>query len=280
MQVPSTIQEPLYFHRDYSYDIEKPAQPSLYTRVALASLPFLSLYKPFSFPLSLGLGSLRLCTSLSHLRKAENKNTLISYYFLQTTISVMALAGTLIAHPLGMLISTGNDLCLDLFKLLSSFQEGNFTLSLELLSHVLNHSLYLTLFFHAGLEILIASLATQILLAAYHSQKEFNKGNHLEAFGHLAMAGIRGGQVALSFKTTSSSPFFQKICTAKKQENTHQTPTLPKPKEEELGISELPPQETSNAKAPFGFKKEDFPTEEAWQEWLEWVNFIIHEAPS
>ena len=78
---------------------------------AVASLPFLTLYKPLSFPISLGIGVLRVGVTSVQLADAirEGDSAKILSASIATTIAVICVAGTIFAHPLGMLIATGYD---------------------------------------------------------------------------------------------------------------------------------------------------------------------------
>lgn len=199
------ITEPPYYHREYKNDVPKECGNSLDNswvntaqRVAFTALPFISLYKPLSFPLSLAMGGLRTFTCVSQLLQSiKNGNTQeIPYAMLQTTIAVISLAGTIFAHPLGMLISTGHDLLIETVHLIENLRKGEYQKAMENCFGIINNALYLALFLHGGLEIAIASLALQILLGLYHSQEEFRKGHYIEAAGHLLMAIVRGNQLS------------------------------------------------------------------------------------
>lgn len=195
------ISEPTYYHREYKNDIDgKAGEPSWgqqCQRAATVALPFFSLYKPLSLPISLGMGALRTfsCSSqlLASIKQGNNKD--IPYQLLQTSIAVMALAGTIFAHPAGMLITTGHDLIIETVHLAGYLQRGEHGKALESCANIINNSLYLALFTHGGIELAIASFATQAMLGLYHSHGEFQKGNYLEATGHMLMAMIRGNQL-------------------------------------------------------------------------------------
>lgn len=196
------ISEPDYYHREYVNDIdEKPVEDtcgSLCQRVTLVALPFLSLYKPLSFPLSLAMGAMRTWTCMNQLIVSIQQGDLkdVCYQFIQTAIAVIALVGTIFAHPLGMLITTSHDLIIEVYHLLQNLHSGDYQKALENCANIVNNALYLALFLRGGLEIAIASLGVQIMLGLYHSMSEFRKGNHLEGFGHLLMGMIRGNQLA------------------------------------------------------------------------------------
>jgi exopolyphosphatase/guanosine-5'-triphosphate,3'-diphosphate pyrophosphatase len=198
-----SISKPTYYHREYKNDITEPKEecsPWIHQsqRVAKVALPFVSLYQPLSRPLSLALGSLRSYSSITELMSEISKGNTkdIPYHLLQTTIAVLSLAGTLFAHPLGMMLTTGHDLVVELISLHAHCQAGDYAKALESSANILNNSLYLALFLHGGLELTIASFAMQILLGLYHSRNEFKNGNYLEGTGHLLMALIRSHQMA------------------------------------------------------------------------------------
>ena len=199
---------PEIYHREYANDVGSPDalkawvdQSSLerLQRVTTVALPFIALYKPLSQPLSLALGGMRTVGSLVGLAVAIRDGgsaANVSYAALQTAIAIISVAGTIFAHPLGMLITTGQDLIIDVTQLAQYVKEGEYTKAAETCASILNNSLYLACFLHGGLEIAIASLGMQILLGAYHAQTEFLAGRCLEAAGHIGMVMIRGHQMS------------------------------------------------------------------------------------
>jgi len=197
----SKNKEPIYFHREHKNDVTvKVTQNSWIEqgkRFALVSLPFVSLYKPISSHLALGLGALRTVSSVSQLLHAINEGERkdISYQFLQTTIAAVSLAGTIFAHPIGMVITTGQDLIIEVSKLKNHLDERNYQKAIESCTKIINESLYLSLLIYGGIELAVASLAVQVVLGIYEMQKEFGHGNSLEGCGHLAMAIIRTWQL-------------------------------------------------------------------------------------
>jgi hypothetical protein len=200
------LKEPSYYHREYSNDTESPRNPSWSDqtncekaqRVLNVALPFITLYKPLSFPVSLGMGAMRTVSRISQLviciKDGKDTET-TAYQTLQTAIAIISLAGTILAHPLGMLITTAQDLVIDVTKLVEHMKNGDYKKALECCGNILNNTLYFALFLNGGLELSIASLGVQILIGIYHSQEEFKKGNFLEAAGHLGIALIRGNQM-------------------------------------------------------------------------------------
>ncbi len=193
------ISEPEYFHREYQHDIPLKESGNYYfdqcKRITTLALPFLSLYKPFSFPLSLTLGGLRSFASLSQLLGGNGDLKESSYAVLQTVLSILALSATILAHPLGMLVTTVHDCALNSFSIGQNLFAGDFQGAAGSTANLMNNTLYLALILHGGLEIAIASLAMQVLIGLSHSAAEYRKGNYLEAGGHLLMGMIRGNQM-------------------------------------------------------------------------------------
>lgn len=196
------IKDPVYCHSEHNNDIKKEQKPKTLfdqsKRVALVALPFISLYKPLGRPLSLVTGSIRAYSSITQLlddiKKGKTKE--IPYHLLQSSIAVIALASSIFAHPMGMLITTGHDLIIDLTKLARHLQNGNYKEAFECCGSILNNVLYLALFTYGGPELAIASFALQILLGLNHARHDFAKGNNLEAVGHLLMSMVRASQLA------------------------------------------------------------------------------------
>jgi len=188
----SVINEPIYYHREYSHDIkvEENDEFASIKRIVLVALPFLSLYKPLSFSLSLALGGMRSITTFSQSLENLNAGT-----FLQTTIALIAFSCTLCAHPLGMLVTTVHDVAFDCFQMIQYLYLGEFWSALTKYTFLVNNGLYLALFLHGGVHLAIASLAVQVLIGAGQSLSEYRKGNYLEAGGHFVMGLIRGNQL-------------------------------------------------------------------------------------
>lgn len=195
---------PLYYHREYSNDIDVPHKESsnIYKQVALVALPFLSLYKPLSYPISLVMGTTRIYTFSNQLIsdiQSENCKK-ISFTVLQTAIAVIALASTIFAHPIGMIVTTSQDIIFELGDLVQSLKKGDLEASLVSLTKIINNAFYLVLICHGGLELSIASFAMQAITLVISSRDEFKKGRILEGCGNLLMAAVRVNQGYSHFK--------------------------------------------------------------------------------
>ncbi len=94
-----------------------------------------------------------------------------------------------------MLVTTAQDLGIDLLSLARELHRGEWEAALETSLKTVNNALYLSLFVVGGLEIAIASLSVQILLGLQQAKKEYDRGNYIEATGQLLMVGVRGKQL-------------------------------------------------------------------------------------
>lgn len=194
---------PVCYHREYANDFPAKSDKEWITlgkRVAVTALPFITLYKPLTYPVSLVMGGVRAATSIAEFHGNASLEA-----GLRVTVSVIAVAGTVFAHPLGMLITTGHDLSLEILRLIELLQTSKTAETLECVGNIANNVLYLALMISGGLEVAIVMLLLQALLGSYKSFEEFQKGNAIEACGHILMAVVRtyqmGGQIqALQMK--------------------------------------------------------------------------------
>lgn len=186
----SKLEEPLFYHRDYANDIKSESTDNEYLkfakRITLVALPFLSLYKPLSFALSLTLGGLRTAASLQNLQWGS---------LVQTALAVISLGGTLFAHPLGMLLTTVHDAAIDSFYMLQHIYRGELTCAIGKYGCLMNNGLYLALFLYGGVHLAVASLAMQLFIGVAQSLAEYRRGNYLEAGGHFLMGMVRSSQL-------------------------------------------------------------------------------------
>ena len=181
--------------------------------IALTALPFLTLYKPLSFPVALGMGTLRTGISVFQLAEAIKEGdpkTILSESF-KTTVAVISLAGTIFAHPVGLLISTGYDLIVELNALRQHLVDGNHKEALQSCLKILSHCLYLAVFLYGGPQLTIAFFALQILTGLLESHHEFSQGHYIAAIGHVLMSMMRGGQLVGQVKTLQMTREIQHI---------------------------------------------------------------------
>ncbi|MDP1607822.1 MAG: hypothetical protein Q8L98_00735 [Chlamydiales bacterium] len=183
-------------------------------RVYKVALPFIMMNKTLRFPLSLGLKTLSTASDMHLLitcLQDESDNQKVAYQTMQTTISIISLAGTIFSHPAGMLVTTGRDLIKNASQAKLQTEKKEYKEALESCARSLSNLLLIALFFHGGLPLSIALLNVQILLTMYNFQKEFDNERDLEAAGHLGMIAIRGQQIyekLLQFRAQQQASVF------------------------------------------------------------------------
>ncbi len=170
------------YTREYSNDA--PQQTELYKRVALATVPFLSLSSTLRLPVSIAMGSLRVWN-------ADHND------IFQTAVSVASLVGTLLQHRAGMVITTGHDLLLEIQKLV---KQDNWEDAATSLVKILNDMVYLSLLTLGGLELSIVAFALQMVINLLQSKDEFKQGRWIEGCSNLLMAGVRLQQVHTQYQ--------------------------------------------------------------------------------
>ncbi|MFZ4100209.1 MAG: hypothetical protein ACOYKZ_07800 [Chlamydiia bacterium] len=138
-------------------------------------MPYITLYPPLSKPISILLGAIRGIQSLADVVvafKAADSRA-ISHAVLESVIAVISVVGSIFAHPVGMIITTGHDITIAIGKLISAIQEGNHRAMTEALVQILNNSVYLALLCTGSIELLIASTVLQAAHATYQSGIQF-----------------------------------------------------------------------------------------------------------
>ncbi|MBS0649433.1 MAG: hypothetical protein JSS10_09470 [Verrucomicrobia bacterium] len=157
------------------------------------------------------MGSVRTWTCAAELIASirEGKVPQTLYHAAQTTLAAVSLAGTIFAHPVGIVITTGQDLVIEASNLIAHLQANEVQKALESCAKIINNSLYLALMLRGGIELTIASMAFQIMLSLYQSQAEFRKGRYIEGSSHFLLACIRGNQLNLQIKMLHKSKLGQ-----------------------------------------------------------------------
>lgn len=229
--IKDRINQPAFYHREYENDVKgiKPKGSILENtqRLALIALPFISLYKPFGSAISMGMNTVRSFSCVAQTKEAATKgqNKEIAFAVLQSCVAVAAVAGTIFGSFYGMMITTGHDVLINIHEIFQRLNCGENEQALESFLHLVGNSLYLTMLLHGSLEIVVLSLAAQVLIELYKSQaafKKFKNGNALdilEGVAGLAMAGIRGYQMQPQLKMLQHKLELQKVI--KQQTNKH-----------------------------------------------------------
>lgn len=196
--------EPNYYQRDYAQDLFLSDDCSDWVtqtqRIAIATLPFFSLYKPLTTPLSLGLGSLRVVSYFSHsIHSFINGSLKAGFWNLyQTIFAVIALASTILSSTLGMVITTLNDLMSSIVDTIKHVLNGDYEAALDISMQIISSILYLTIIFTGSLEITLISLIIQALISAVKAKEDFISGNYLEGVLGIFLSAIRCWQAGIT----------------------------------------------------------------------------------
>lgn len=161
----------ILYCRDYSRDA--PPQSDLFKRIALAAIPFLTLRRAFGLPVSLGMGTVRIWNTEERL---------------QQLITIAALAGSIIRFQAGQIVSTIQDLFLEV----KSLGEDPAKSLLKIVCHLA----YLALLSRGGLEISLICFAMQTSLHLLNAKDEFKNDRWIEGCANLFMGAIRLHQTA------------------------------------------------------------------------------------
>lgn len=177
-------------------------------RMALITLPLLkhSVYPILGAnnllwkALSLRMKGLRGVSSISKLHDglARGDTTQIASGVLQTTLSAASVVGTIFAPPIGHLISTGQDLTINVESLFTAYGNGDLKKAGETGAKIVLSSLYLGTFFSCSVGLRAMLSSAQVLSSLYFLADELQKGNNLVSGAHLLMALWRLPQLAIS----------------------------------------------------------------------------------
>lgn len=190
--------EPDYYQRNYENDLPALEEDSSniltqVEKVALMTLPFLSLYKPLRGVISMGMNAARVITNVSGAIDSLRRGELIAAmsHLIQVAIAMTALVATIFQFTLGLVISTALDAVSSIIDFIQHLIKGDYQKVIEDLLQLASSSLYLAIIFTGSLEIILASLVIQALLSFYQAADKFIEGNYLEGIAKSIMGVIR-----------------------------------------------------------------------------------------
>jgi len=200
--VKHTLYTPETYHRRFDLDVpeetniesgQESGWGSYATRIALAALPYISLYRPIGSTLSIGMGS---CRTISHLSAAvaagqnsEWKST--SFELFQTTLAVFSVANTLFNFTLGLAISTMLESVQGFANLGHALYLGEYRRAVEEALQTLSSALYLGFMATGTLEIMVGFALVQAVTSLLQAQGNIAHGRYLEAASNIGMGCIR-----------------------------------------------------------------------------------------
>ncbi|MGD2169622.1 MAG: hypothetical protein PVI40_05235 [Chlamydiota bacterium] len=203
------VSEQPFYYREYEKDIHSQSIPtnrkSYLERVAVASLPFLSLYRPAEKALSLVMGSARVITQGSELKNQAYNGTSYEAFksFLKTTMAVSSLTLTIGGlSSLGMAVTTVQDLLGNCERVYVIYNQQGLSWDTSfVVGQILNSGFYLGLILYGSFEFMAISFSVQVVTNLYQSLSELKEGNYLEAISHISMSVVRGSQFYAQLQT-------------------------------------------------------------------------------
>lgn len=164
----------VFYTRNYSNDLPDEYSPeNVIKRIALASIPFLTLHQSFKYPVSLISGGMRV----------YNNESLVGI-----VIAIIALAGAIFEHRIGMGVTTIHDIIIEVTKLIEA---DDWEKALICIIKLANNLLFLALITWGGLELSIISLMFQGVLNLIEARDEFEKDHWIEGTAKLLMGTVR-----------------------------------------------------------------------------------------
>ena len=171
------------YSRNYLNDL--PPQTDLFKRIAAATVPFLSLHSAFRAPISLVMGGFRIWN-------VNPKDTW------GTVVSIVAFVATFFRHKVGMIITTIQDILIEINKIRKGV---NWEEAAKSIVTLVSSLLYLAVITSGGLELSIIAFAMQALLNLIQAKDEFKSDRWIEGITNLLMAGVRLHQSHTQYET-------------------------------------------------------------------------------
>lgn len=213
MQLQLNLKEPAYYHREFKRDFGHKTDDSwsqTFKDAGTTLLPLLTFYRPLAFPViaaSSAVRTYRHGSALKDIMSAPKVNNYaLGYCSVQTVLSTAALAGTLVSHPLGLVISSGQDLLTDTYSLILNLKNGKKRAAFENSLQIVNNAFYLAVLVKGSFGLVLASLALQSASSLYHAVSAYEKCDYIQSAAHFAMAGARNAQLTLQIEQYLNPP--------------------------------------------------------------------------
>ena len=194
--IQHAIYTPDILHRRFDFDM--PDIRDTAKRVSLAALPFIGLYKPAGFALSVGMGGARVISHLQKLSSADQSGTWMQFGVELGGLSVglLSLAATVYNYTTALFITTSVDLVHSAYLTGDALWNKQYAKAIEELAQTLSSVAYLGFMITGGLEAMVIHSLLQAATSLIQARAEFKlgKGHQIEAIGKLAMAFVRINQ--------------------------------------------------------------------------------------
>ena len=192
-----TLYTPDLYHRRFDQDLpckdNEPGWENQAKRVALAALPYISLYRPAGSILSLGMGAWRAIShfSAAFSSEAERDWKGVAVELFQTALAVLGVANTIFNFTFGLAITTSIDTIQGLINLCQLLSQGEYRKAAEESLQTLGTALYLGFMVSGTLELMLAFTLLQVATGLLQAQGDIANGRYLEAAAKMGMGFIR-----------------------------------------------------------------------------------------
>ncbi len=179
------------YYRRFDLDLE-PARETI-TRVALASLPFVALYRPVSVALSLGMNGARTLTHLQNVLLSQDRRDwrACAIETGQASLAALSLAAALYTQATALFITTGWDALHGAGASCQSLWQGEYSRAFEEALQAFGSAAYLSFMVTGALEAMVAFALFQSSVSLYQARHEIAQGRYFEGCAKFALAGVR-----------------------------------------------------------------------------------------
>ncbi len=179
-----------YYRR---YDLDLGSAPETVQRIALASLPFVALYRPAGFALSLGMNGARTLTHLQNALLSQDRRDWkgCAAETGQAAIAALSLAAAVSTQAAALFITTGWDTLHGAGASCQSLWKGEYSRALEEVLQAFTSAAYLSFMATGALEAMVAFALFQGTVSLYQARHEIAQGRYLEGCAKIAMGAIR-----------------------------------------------------------------------------------------
>ncbi len=166
----------------------------LKTGIAVSNV--VSFYKPLSFAASIVSSSLKVGTPLIELTFAIKKGDVkqFSIQSLATAAAIIALAATILVHPVGELIDTASTLVIEITKLPDYVIRGEHLSALKSCTRIFSSLFFFAVLIHGGPQFMIAYLIAKTALGIFKANAEFRADRYFAACGGLLFSVVKNGK--------------------------------------------------------------------------------------
>ena len=192
-----TLYTPDTYHRRYDIDLPSKDNEADWEnqakRVALAALPYISLYQPAGKVLSITMGSWRSISLINDVISSGGKGDWLnlSIQLIQTAFAVLSVVSTIFSFSLGLALNTGFETLQGLFHVGQALRRGDQRKAAEEALQAVTSAVYLRFMLSGSLEMMLLFTLLQAATCFFQAQGDMAQGRYLEAAAKIGMGFIR-----------------------------------------------------------------------------------------